>query len=205
MKLLGVFAHPDDEVVVGWPLFQDPEIERYVWYASDNRAGYANRSVVACQQFCEAEKITYVGCANEDSEFYRLPIRYKDHVLINAINKILLSLHQAIRMAQPDFIFTHNPIGEYGHGDHRLIFELVANFGRPTLFTDKCSLTHCHLSYGEMPRYVKDAYYRFPYCDPLEVNNPFYTRGIQAYKQYSAWSWSEALPQKPLGVFKLYG
>ena len=28
MKVLMVFAHPDDEIIFGWPIFQDPTIEK---------------------------------------------------------------------------------------------------------------------------------------------------------------------------------
>ncbi len=48
MKVLMVFAHPDDEIIFGWPIFQDPTIEKeLVMVTSDfnnpARQQYAHR------------------------------------------------------------------------------------------------------------------------------------------------------------------
>ena len=32
MKVLMVFAHPDDEIIFGWPIFQDPTIEKEFFF-----------------------------------------------------------------------------------------------------------------------------------------------------------------------------
>ena len=42
-----------------------------------------------------------------------------------------------LKKKECDFVFTHNPMGEYGHIDHKMIFELMYNrVDKPLLITD---------------------------------------------------------------------
>ena len=66
-----------------------------------------------------------------DSEFYRLD--HRSGKLAKAEDEILKAIHNF----SFDYVLTHNPHGEYGHLDHKFLFNLLLRAARwPLLITD---------------------------------------------------------------------
>jgi hypothetical protein len=49
-------------------------------------------------------------------DFYRLQGRYGESI---AMAKLI---YERVTEGDADFIFTHNPVGKYGHGEHMLVY-----------------------------------------------------------------------------------
>ena len=191
MKALCVFAHPDDEIIWGWPVIQDVTIERHLITISDNRPGY-NEAKTALQEVCDVSGVHLVECLDYPSEYYRLPTRNAPLTLPMLADRVTATIKKAIVDISPDFIFTHNPFGEYGHGDHRLIFNIVCSFveEKPIVFTDACQSNKCHLSFDSIPSRIQDAYFN-QFLGRYRLNLSWFDIRRLIYRKYNAWSWGE--------------
>lgn len=188
-KILGIFCHPDDEILWGWPIFQSDKYEKYLIIccsdAERNRPGRKR----ALQEVCKQENINLTYCLDEPNDFYTLQTRRADYLLTDVINNIEAWLGKAITNVDPDFIFTHNPVGEYGHGSHRLLFEIVSQHYKTDkiLITDICQKSN-HRSSNIIPNVIKGAYYKNEQSKhTLDMN--FYNRCKAIYDKYNAWTW----------------
>jgi len=210
MKVICVFAHPDDEIIWGWPITQDIGIERHLITVSDNHPKYG-RSEIALKEVCSAVGIHLVECLGVQSEFYRLPTRMNAFTLPNLIDLLLKKVIQAITNIKPDFIFTHNPFGEYGHGDHRLIFSILSSFiDTPIRFTDACQINNSHLSFEQIPRRIKQAFftdecYDIPTLKELdkELDQDWFEKCERIYKKHVAWSWGGHMVPSKLRIYQI--
>ena len=183
MKILSIFAHPDDEIIWGWPINQDKSIERDLLIISDNRSGYKKRATEALKEVCDSEDINLIGVVGLDSEFYRLPTRRADYVLMHAVSEIKKSIPKGY-----DYYFTHNPNGEYGHGDHILTFRIVAEICDKVIYGDAFD-RNCHYSYS--PKYIKEKI-----LSSHTLDQDFLNRTMTIYKKHRAWSWSHSVPNQ---------
>jgi len=110
-KVLGIFAHCDDEVVCGWPVLQNNNYERHLFIIATRERGYS-----ALRAICEKEGINLIEHVGFKNRFSSLQTNDVKTIIENAVTKVL-----------PDFIFTHNANGEYGHIDHLYLHNLVVN------------------------------------------------------------------------------
>ena len=202
-KVLGIFAHADDEIVAGWPIFQDESIDRTLVIMCDDVKRKGQGRIIALQEVCKVFNIRLFCAGNLDTEFYRLPTRYDDFVLTDALRLILSIITQAVLDVKPDYIMTHNPVGEYGHGDHRLLFEMVTQRSdvTPVIITDLCEENSCHRSSKYIPDSIAYAYYDGMHQYDVKMNN-FYEKGMNIYRKYGAWTWKNELPN--VNSCKLY-
>lgn len=201
MKALGILAHPDDEIIFGWPVFQNRDIERHLLTISHNANTYGKRSMDALREVCLCENINLIEWPGIDNMFYRLPDRYARFCLIDAVKKIKNVFSKSLADVKPDFIFTHNPMGEYGHGDHKLLFELIASFAGTIRFTDICIKTNDHISYREIPKVFKR--YFTNQCYVAQRDDIFYDRCQEIYKKYASWSWPLGRGGPQVGVWQI--
>lgn len=197
-KVLGIFCHPDDEILGGWPVFQNPNIERHlVILCSDLHRKGPNRKR-ALEEVCEQEGIILEYCADFDNNFYALPTRRADVTLSDVCSQICEIISVCIDKLKPDFIVTHNPVGFYGHGSHRLLFELVTQhpMASNVIFTDICQKSNHRSTHG-IPMSVYCAYYgNFIDLDSAahrrvdhRLDIDFYNRTKAIYSRRGAWTW----------------
>ena len=200
-KVLGIFCHPDDEILFGWPIFQATDIEKYLIICCSDFSRKGVRRELALKEICKNENINLFVCLDEDNNFYALPTRKADYILTEAINVIETQIEKAIIEIKPDYIFTHNPVGEYGHGSHRLIFELVSQneLVKNLLITDICQESN-HRSHKEIPKFIQQIYYSNIFRKNCNFNIDFYNRCKATYDKYYAWTYSE----EPITECSLY-
>jgi hypothetical protein len=209
MKILMVMAHPDDEVIFGWPVIQHHDHEIALLTLSHNRERHGPGASTALQVVCAENNIHYLSHPRMDNNFYRLPPRFEPVLLRHAIDHIRKTIQQAIDLVKPDCIFTHNPWGEYGHGDHRFVFSLVVGFGLPLLMTDICIPNVCHLSHEAVPGFWNKQYmatgkivtdvHNLPRHDLIES---WYDEMKGIYEKHKAWSWSGHCPVKTCRLYR---
>lgn len=192
-KILGIFCHPDDEVLAGWPIFQSNEYEKHLLILCDDVARKGIGRVGALSEVCEYKNINLVEVLNEDNNFYALPTRRALTILEHSVERINDAIGNAVDEVQPDYIFTHSVVGEYGHGSHRLCFELVSQHPKVKhlIFTDMCEHSN-HRSSDEIPGVVREAYYVEQFeIDLQKLNIDFYNKTKAIYDKYNAWTWSK--------------
>lgn len=193
-KVLGIFAHPDDEILFGFPIFQDNQFEKHLIIICDDSSRNRPGRKKALEEVCQQENIRLVDCLSEHNNFYALPTRRSTNLLTDAIERIEKSLERNIKNIQPDYIFTHNPVGEYGHGSHRLLFEIVSQNEKVKnlLITNICQESN-HRSSKEIPDIIWRAYCQHNLWSSkvYQLDVDFYRRCKVIYDKHNAWTWSK--------------
>lgn len=200
-KVLGIFCHPDDEVLFGWPIFQTDEFEKHLMVCCSDFSRKGKCRENALKEVCKNENINLFCCLDEDNNFYSLPTRRADYILTEAVSVIEQWINKAIVEIKPDFILTHNPVGEYGHGSHRLLFEIVSQFTavHNLLITDICEKSN-HRSHSVIPSIIWESFYEFNSVSRHSLDQGFYFRCRAIYNKHNAWTWSK----DPIEVCNLY-
>jgi hypothetical protein len=191
-KVLGIFCHPDDEVLAGWPIFQSDAYEKYLMICCDDYARKGPSRREALRRVCKQEGITLVRLLSENNNFYSLPTRRADSLLTHSVFRINNAMEQAIESIKPDYIITHNPVGEYGHGSHRLLFEIVTQhpITENILITDICQVSN-HRSSASIPEIIYKAYYEDNIIGTRHLDIDFYNRCKAIYDLYQGWTWNK--------------
>jgi len=190
-KVLGILCHPDDEVLFGWPVFQAPDIEKYLIILCDDYARKGSCRRKALEEVCKQENITLWSVTSFDNNFYTAATR-PDSILNFIVDNISICIKDAIIKIKPDYIFTHNPVGEYGHGSHRLLFELVSqnDLVNNLVITDICQKSD-HRSCSVLPKFIWDTFYKKLFRKNCNLNSDFYNRCKAIYDKHNAWTWSK--------------
>ena len=110
MKILAIFAHPDDEMIFGWPVFQNKNIEKFLICVTGND----DRQ----KALTEVSKLL---------DFQFLCLNIEDKQVDKHQEELNEAIDNAIDIIHPDFVFCHNPWGEYQHPDHIAIYDTVVN------------------------------------------------------------------------------
>lgn len=197
-RILGVFAHREDFVCFGWPIFQNKEVKRSLLVCTND--GYEPISEV-----CEKEDIRWFATVGLDNRFSYMGegSRLREHHLM-----LMEAIGSAIALTKPDFIFTHNPMGEYGHYDHTMIFRLLYNYfpERRLIISDIMANSTYTVQVREVPRLYKHLY-RDQICS-VEADHEWYKRNGDIFKKHNLWTANRGLnlpiyPVKPAGLYLL--
>lgn len=175
-KILSIFAHREDFILFGWPVVQDKSVHHLLYVIVDEAIEIINK-------ICHNENIQFLGDANLKNRFsFQL-----DKMQRKTYDKILGKLKFIIENEKPDILFTHNPMGEYGHGDHKFLFELICNnFDLPIIITDiLVESSHC-IYYKNIPKNCKHFYKKKLY--EIEPDMDFYKRNKRLYKAVGMWT-----------------
>lgn len=197
-RILGIFAHREDFVVFGWPIFQDHSITRSLLVCT-------NDGEKPIAEVCERESINLFGTVGLDNRFSFMgegsQIRKHHLMILNAI-------HEAITLWKPDFIFTHNPMGEYGHYDHTFLFRLLYNYfpKQRLIISDILANSTYTVPVREIPRLDKPLY-RTKIAS-VEPDHRFYKENGDIFKDQNLWTCNKGLnlpiyPVKPARLFLL--
>ena len=161
-----VMAHPDDEVIFGWPVLK--ETNKILICSSDldnpKRMWCKNRKI-ALMEVCSELGIKY-ECLNYNSEFYRLPTR----------DETLKRMANDIQRRVGDKVFTHNPWGEYGHIDHIIINQIVPGHCSDILIDSNWLPVRRH----GLGRLIKKA----------EWDEAIYQKLKKIYVRHGCWTWN---------------
>ena len=190
--ILMVLAHCDDELICGWPILQNPRIRKSLIIVSSDRNNrerkWCSHRKFVTQDLCRSLGIE-VCILDYDSEFYRLD--HRSGKLANVEQDILRNIHKS----SFDYLFTHNPHGEYGHLDHIFIANLLFRaVDRPLLLTD-LSMT---VDWSSTPP-AAERYARTYYCNPIgefTLDQAFYRRVMRFYDTRGVWTWSQEPAEK---------
>ena len=129
--LMAVFAHPDDETLVGPILHQyaNQGVEVILVTATDGRLGFTDFSGIDDEEELVAVRREELKCAANLLGVELIHLGYEDQLgisgghnnLIDQTRGILRDLQRIIEERKPDAIITFGPDGFSNHMDHRLV------------------------------------------------------------------------------------
>ena len=153
--------------------------------------------------FSDKELNVEVSCLDYPSSFYRVPTRRPSHlprnehgdsqspirVLSNNIVDNMLAMEQDC-----DYVFTHNPYGEYGHLDHKFLFDLVIkNTKKDVIISDIQIPSNWDKNYN-VGGIVKKAYYHTIIKEQCVLNQDLLNFCKKRYESKNGWTWSRLTP-----------
>ena len=196
-RILMILAHCDDEIICGWPIIQDTTIEKTILMVSSDRFSLE-------RQWCAHRKFVFMDVCKRlnvrfkvldyDSNFYSLPS--KDGSLLKLERNIAQMLDKG---SEYDYVFTHNPFGEYGHHDHKYLFHTTAQLSsKPILISDICVQSDWSGSNALTDR-MRSIYYR-QLVGEASLDLIFYEQVKKKYDMAKVWTWN----QPPVANCKLY-
>ena len=203
MRVLSIWAHCDDELIFGWPLLQNEVIENHLLLCCHQDHRGDDRRLRGMKQVCEQEGIHFVDNLGLPNNFFN-----EKHIPYEtAASRIKIGIHDAIEKVQPDFVFGHNPIGEYGHGAHRMLFKLT--FEHPSVERwVTTSTTHRSKGYhsdGTFHQFWMDNLYaEGNYIEEAELEQDFIDRTKKVYDDLNGPAWF-IFPKKKTSIYTLVG
>lgn len=208
-------AHPDDEVIFGWPILQNRSVKKYILTCSSDlknphRTWCSHRKDVLAK-LCDELGIE-CRCLDYNSEFYRLKTRdipafggrrsFREKLFQSILYKkmpfqgdqstlrmMMEDVLNQITRFSFDFIYTHNAWGEYGHLDHQLLHSVVASVGAPTIVSD-IFLPSNWAPYSRRPPVFEKLYCR-NLIETCENDMKAYAQFEKSYRDAGVWTWSE--------------
>jgi len=181
MRIQLVMAHPDDEVIFGWPMLK--QVSSILICSNDKNnleRAWCRYRYKALEDLGQKLGIP-VKSLDYDSEFYKLNARD------GSLQRFIEDVHSNIDVFA-DTIYTHNWWGEYGHLDHILIHYVMlqdqAKKGIRIITSD------IHL---QMKEWV--SFDRKPICPGYHKNHvtnsmELYNELKAIYDEYGVWTWS---------------
>jgi len=191
-----VLAHPDDEVIFGWPILQDARYEKYLLVCSTDELN-TSRKHGSSRFFAVSDLCRHLGIKiflyNYDSEFYRLETRRGS--LKRFITCIGNRIQDIVKSGGIDFVFTHNPYGEYGNLDHKLVQHIcMAYSSAPLLYTDIVQEVNWSPIHDIQSGYKRAYYSKNNKLAEDKVScvldTVFYDGCKKFYTDRKAWTWS---------------
>jgi len=185
---IGIFAHPDDEWLAGWPVFQRIDVRLgVIFFVGDNRSMIHNSDKLWNPRLCKVLNglnIELLGCLGCSPDFFRSP-RSERSVWRDSIQNLISNVRTG------DFadasIITHNPIGEYGHPDHIEVCKTVMDVHDylPLLISDLCYEQTISLR-------TRRLFYNGISYGPFSLDKWRWLEARSAYRtslHWTAWEW----------------
>ncbi len=164
-----VLAHPDDEVIFGYPLLQKDNLDLNLLMCSCGPDIRRN----ALSEICALRRISF-QIINVPS-----PIKETRDWKREVVQKLITMSEGCVA------IFTHNPHGEYGNPDHVLVFDLVSLVAKiPVLYTD------IHIDIGWTLKPKDEKFYQIPMMHS-QLDQKLYKELKGIYRSHKAWTWGE--------------
>ena len=187
MKILMVLAHPDDEVIFGWPILQRKGIEKEVLICSSdehnpNRAWCAKRKHTLFN-LCKSLGIP-CRCLRYNSAFYKADARKGE------LKQIRQTISEEIRKTEFDFVFTHNPLGEYGMLDHILVHNIVMSTVNKGILISDILLENIWTPTKTISESYKRVYYTRKFSSNA-LDMTFYNKCKEFYTKDRVWTWNK--------------
>lgn len=160
LRVMAVFAHPDDEVVVA-PLLARlarEGAEVHILYATsgDRGTGFSGLepgdTLAALREGearCAAREL---GIA--DPVFLRLGdamLGVRAHDADSPGERFITALRGAIAEQRPDLVLTWGPDGGYGHADHRMVSALATQVAQAMPVSERPKLLYVGIRSGTLP------------------------------------------------------
>lgn len=202
-NVLMVLAHPDDELIFGWPVFQDEKINKFYLCCStdefNNARAWCSHRKEALFEICKKNNVS-LWTIPAPSDFYKLNSRRKKGTQKDAIgdatsdlrifkNLIINTIEDIVNKNNIDYIFTHNPFGEYGHLDHIFLFDtVIKKTKKPILITDITIRTNW--DDPKISNRMKKIFYNNMIKEKCEINLEFYEKNKKLYIDKGVWTWS---------------
>ena len=195
-RVLMVLAHCDDELVCGWPILQNPDIKKSLIIVSSDRNNvqrqWCSHRKFVTQDICKLLDID-VRILDYDSEFYKL--NHRDGHLVK-LEQIIL---ETINKNSFDYLFTHNPHGEYGHLDHIFLSNLLYRaVDYPLIMSDITIQADWTQIKQKSERYARALYSN--QIDMVELDKFFYRRVMRFYESRGVWTWYKD-PNNKAGLY----
>jgi len=199
--ILIIVAHPDDEIIFGWPILQDVSFNKNIKIlccSSDlnnpERKWCKHRKEIFLS-ICSLLGIEKVKCLDYNSEFYRMETRQE------SLSRMMSDVLNHITSMKPfDYIYTHNFWGEYGHLDHILINNICTFSGNKLILSDM----FCPSNW--IPYKEKTSLFREIYDDKFikesVLNIDWYEKYKAIYNKNQVWTWNQPpITKCQLGLF----
>ena len=174
-----VMAHPDDEVIFGWPVLQ--KVGSILICSNDRNnslRAWCRYRYQALQEVGELLGIE-VKSLDYDSDFYKLNAR--DGSLKHWMNEVYANIrHDA------EYIYTHNWMGEYGHLDHILVYLTMLKTGKK-LITSDIHMESDWLSFPEIPIDGRPG----RAISKCVIDMEFYAKCKAIYDKHGVWTWNQ--------------
>lgn len=197
--VLVVVAHPDDEVLFGWPVLQCPDKWSGVYAVSlaHNRGKYGVGPMRAFDRVCKENKVHNCSLLvhQQDTGFSRLDPRPKAGISqVEALETFRRDLIDLIDKIRPDYVFTHNFVGEYGHTDHKTTLDVCLRLAQPMMMTDIWFSNPSHFNPVTPPCLYNKFMTLSDRWELSRLDLEWMNRMTAIYKAEKAWSWSREYP-----------
>ena len=184
-RVLMVLAHCDDELVCGWPILQNPAVNKSLIIISSDRNN-STRQWCSHRKFVTQDLSKLLGInvciLDYDSDFYKL--NHRNGGLARLEHNIL----KAVANYSFDYLFTHNPYGEYGHLDHIFLSNLMVRSIDTQLMISDITLRSDWTQVEPQSARYAEMFYR-NLLETVDLDRSFYRKVMRFYETRGAWTW----------------
>lgn len=193
-------AHCDDEIICGWPIFQNKNIKKKIIIVSSDlknkhRLWCSHRKFVF-RELCRSFEIEQ-ECMDYNSEF---SVHIKEKKLLE---KNIIDILEKNKF---DFIYTHNFFGEYFHPDHIFLFNLIIQKYKNKIIISDIDYTNTKNRFEKKNKIInqneKVKYFNKKILN-VDLNSNIFVNVREYYKSFNVWTWRNDLTQKKASLYLL--